>query len=293
MADQNFVEQVQQLVEAQNASAPDQLAVLNGILIKSSYIEQRVERLQKLRHDQFRHLVQFLLDFDNNLGGLYGFVTGIKEVLDHCPFESTSDQKVFLWSAALKARSQTLYCVFETERQLIQAKSIQTRIDEFKNIEHYEDFKGKVEANIQWLDGSLTKTQAALQVALRNCFRPEFLKLLDDLDTKALEQKIASAYSQPLGLEQISGIQWYGLEAYARIQNMLQQAQALVEEKHIVAGKLVSAEQVLKIFQEKLNEPLKPLSPFTFPMVELQLDDAFKNVFKRVVSKANMEVTED
>ena len=132
------------------------------------------------------------------------------------------------------------------------------------------------------MDKSLTKAQAALQVALRNCFRTEFLKLLDDLDTKALEQKIASAYSQPVGLEQISGIQWYGLEAYARIQNMLQQAQALFEEKHIVAGKMVSAEQVLNIFQEKLNEPLKPLSPFTFPMVELQLDDAFKNLFKRV-----------
>ena len=284
MADKNFVEQVQQLVEAQNASAPDQLTVLNGLLIKASYIEQRIERLQKLRHDQFRHLVQFLLNFDDNLGGLYGFLTGIKEVLDHCPFESTLDQKVFLWSAALKARSQTLYCVFETERQLIQAKSLQTGIDEFK---------GNVDANIEWLDRSLTKAQAALQVALRNCFRTEFLKLLDDLDTKALEQKIASAYSQPLGLEQISGIQWYGLEAYARIQNMLQQAQALVEEKHIVAGKLVSAEQVLKIFQEKLNAPLKPLSPFTFPMVELQPDDAFKNVFKRVVSKANIEVTED
>ena len=284
MADQNFVEHVQQLVEAQNASAQDQLKVLNGLLIKANYIEQRIERLQKLRNDQFRHLVQFLLNFDDNLGGLYGFLTGIKEVLDHCPFESTLDQKVFLWSAALKARSQTLYCVFETERQLIQAKSLQTGIDEFE---------GNVDANIEWLDRSLTKAQAALQVALRNCFRTEFLKLLDDLDTKALEQKIASAYSQPLGLEQISGIQWYGLEAYARIQNMLQQAQALVEEKHIVAGKLVSAEQVLKIFQEKLNAPLKPLSPFTFPMVELQLDDAFKNVFKRVVSKANIEVTED
>jgi hypothetical protein len=284
MADQNFVEHVQQLVEAQNASAQDQLKVLNGLLIKANYIEQRIERLQKLRNDQFRHLVQFLLNFDDNLGGLYGFVTGIKEVLDHCPFESTLDQKVFLWSAALKARSQTLYCVFETERQLIQAKSLQTGIGELE---------GNVDANIEWLDRSLTKAHADLQVALRNCFRTEFLKLLDDLDTTALEQEIASAYSQPLGLEQISGIQWYGLEAYARIQNMLQQAQALVEEKHIVAGKLVSAEQVLKIFQEKLNEPLKPLSPFTFPMVELQLDDAFKNIFKRVVSKANIEVTED
>ena len=124
MADQNFVEQVQQLVEAQNASAADQLEVLNGILIKAGYIEQRVESLQKLRGDQFRHLVQFLLEFDDNLGGLYGFLTSIKEVLDHCPFESTSDQTVFLWSAALKARSEKLYCVFETERQLIQAKSL-------------------------------------------------------------------------------------------------------------------------------------------------------------------------
>ena len=89
MADQNFVEQVQQLVEASYrfssrfGSAADQLEVLNGILIKAGYIEQRVESLQKLRRDQFRHLVQFLLEFEDNLGGLYSFLTSIKEVLDH------------------------------------------------------------------------------------------------------------------------------------------------------------------------------------------------------------------
>ena len=50
---------------------------------------------------------------------------------------------------------------------------------------------------------------------------------------------------------------------------MLEQAQALVKEKHIVEGKLVSAEQVLKILEEKLNEPLNPLSSVTFPKVEV------------------------
>ena len=58
-------------------------------------------------------------------------------------------------------------------------------------------------------------------------------------------------------------------EFFEEIQHMLEQAQALVKEKHIVEGKLVSAEQVLKILEEKLNEPLNPLSSVTFPKVEV------------------------
>ena len=67
----------------------------------------------------------------------------------------------------------------------------------------------------------------------------------------------------------------------------------MVNEKHIVEGKLVSAEQVLKIFEEKLDEPIKPLKPFTNPMVEVQLDCAFKAVFQAAVSKRNIEVKAD
>ena len=301
MADQNnvqveqFVEapNVQQLVEAQNSSGKKMLAQVTGIYTKCGYIEQRLERLQKRRVDQFRHLVQHMGDFDDNLGGQYGFLTSIKEVLDHCPFKKDSDdERVFLWAAGLKARSEALYAKFEIERKLIQAKSLQSRIDEFKDIESSVDYKGDLERNIKWLEESLTDAQAALQVALRNRFRPEFLSLLGDLDITALETKLASDYSKPLKLQQIADIKWYALEAYARMLNMFEQAQALVDEKHIVEGKLVGPDQVLKIFEEKLNEPLEPLRPFPRPNVEIVLDGPFKDAFQRVVSKNDIQVTE-
>jgi hypothetical protein len=289
---QQVQEVVNELVQAQEGSATKLLEVLGNIYTKTQYLEKRVEKIQKLRQDQFRHLVQILNDFDESKGGLYGFLSGLKEVLDHCSFESTLDQKIFIWSAALKARSDKHYVVFETERQLIQQKSFQTRCDELE-IECSKDLKGQVEETIQWLDETLAKSRLDLQKTLRNCFRPEFLQLLQGLDTQELEKEIVEAYSQPLGLEQISGIRWYGLEAYARLQNMFQQAQALVDEKHVVEGTLVSAEQILKIFDETLVKPLKLLKPYALPKVEVQLNQSFKDAFQSLVSKKTVQGAED
>ena len=72
-ASQKFFEQVQQLLEDKSTSEAKQLEVLNAILTKAGFIEHRVESLQKLRNDRFRHLVQILLEFDDQLGGFYGF----------------------------------------------------------------------------------------------------------------------------------------------------------------------------------------------------------------------------
>ena len=121
-ASQQFFEQVQDLLEDKSTSGAKQLEVLNAILTKAGFIEHRVESLQKLRSDQFRHLVQILLEFDDQLVGFYGFLKSIKDVLGHCQFENDSDKKVFLWAAQLKACGEKLYAVFDVERQIIQAK---------------------------------------------------------------------------------------------------------------------------------------------------------------------------
>ena len=121
-ASQKFFEQVQKLLEDKSTSEAKQLEVLNAILTKAGFIEHRVESLQKLRRDQFRHLVQILLEFDDLLGGTYGFLSSIKDIFGHCQFENDSDQKVFLWAAQLKARGEKLYAVFDVERQIVQAK---------------------------------------------------------------------------------------------------------------------------------------------------------------------------
>jgi hypothetical protein len=279
---------VKDLVEAHNASAAVQQKALKGIYEKASYIEQRVENLQKLKEDQFRHTVQTLTSYDEDLGGVYGLLAALKKNLQHSPFQSPSDEKLFLWSASLKARSEKLYLVFEAERQLIQQKSFQTQCEKL-GIECSE----VVEKKIQWLDETLATCRRELQQTLRNCFRSEFLQLLEGLDAQALEREFAEAYSQPLGLKEISGIKWYGLEAYARIQNMLQQAQILVEDKHVVEGKLVSAEQILKIFDQTLDKPLKPLRPYPVPDVEVQLNQSFKDAFQNLVTKKTIQCAED
>ena len=174
----------------------------------------------------------------------------------------------------------------------MKAKSLQSHIDEYTNVDS-EDFKGDVQKNIKWLEKRLTKAHAALQVVLRNRFRPEFRQLLGGLDTTALEQKLASDYSKPLKLKQIADIEWYALEAYARMHNMFEQAAALVDEKLMVDGKLVGTEQILKIFDEKLDEPLESLKTYTVPKADLQLDGPYKDVFQRIVSKNDIKVTEN
>ena len=93
MADQNIdVQQIQQLLGLQNASSDDvqqiqqllefqnaeMLKVFTGILTKATYIEARVEHLQKRRVDQFRHLTHFFLEFDDKKGGRFSFFASVK-----------------------------------------------------------------------------------------------------------------------------------------------------------------------------------------------------------------------
>ena len=165
---QKFFEQVQELLEKiKSDSETKQLEVLNGILNKAGFIERRVEMLQKLPRDQW-HMVEILLEFDDQRGGRYGFLRSIKDVLSHCPFENDSDQQIFLWAAQLKARGETLYAVFDLERQIIQAKSLQARVEDFSNFEDTDGFKENIEENVKWLEKSLAEAQEALQLALRN-----------------------------------------------------------------------------------------------------------------------------
>ena len=105
MADQNnvqveqFVEapNVQQLVEAQNSSGKKMLAQVTGIYTKCGYIEKRLELLQKRRVDQFRHLVQRISDFDDTLGGQYGFLTSIKNDIKVTEKEDSLSLRMHTW----------------------------------------------------------------------------------------------------------------------------------------------------------------------------------------------------
>ena len=54
-------------------------------------------------------------------------------------------------------------------------------------------------------------------------------------------------------------------------------------------GEMISAEGILKIFQEKLNKPLKPLKPYRTPAVEVQLHATFQDAFELIVSKKDIE----
>lgn len=290
-----LAEVVQKVIEQSAAAEKQRCDVLESIFVKTSYIEQRIERLQKLRRDQFRHLVQFLMEFDDKKGGLYAFLSSIKDVLEHCSFSGNKyEQMVFLWASQLKARGEKLYEVFDLKRQIIKAKAAHTGCGYLDGIESAAqiDWLNTLEEHIDWLSSSLDDAQKALQLALRNSFRPEFLKLIEDLDVGALETKLAEACCAPVGLETVQGIEWYALEAYVRIKNMIEQAQELIEEKHIVEGVQLAPETLGEVFQENLIEPLEPLKPYPFPVVQQHLQDIFQASFKNIVTRTNVEVTE-
>ena len=183
---QKVVEECPKLLEAETTSAEKQLEALHAIYTKTGYVEQRVESLQKLKKDQFRRLVHVLSEFDHDIG----FLRAINEVFDLSAFESELEQKVFLWAGQLKARGEKLYAVFDVERQIITAKVSQIDVQSFGDFESACRFRDDLEDRVKLLEFSLNRVQQELQLTLRNCFRPEFKKLLEGLDVKALETKI-------------------------------------------------------------------------------------------------------
>jgi hypothetical protein len=159
-------------------------AVLGSIFEKATYIELRLDESQGKSSDLFRHIQQSLEEFDAQLGGSVQF-----EKIFYSLFESFSKNRLLQGLSGAEKLKEFKVLVKAAQMESFETvcwnkfhSLLDIRLLEMKMAAQFED---GLEEQLKKKVKQFEKDIEASDKILQNCFRPELLRFIEDVEVSS------------------------------------------------------------------------------------------------------------